>query len=118
MTPMKQAHIFRSSSIEWQPHPRLQGLRIKSLDNSQTYSEASVTLVQVDPGAVIELHSHEKEHETAFILSGQGVLSLPEGEMVLEKGDGVTVPPKTVHGLRNTGKEPMQILAVHIPPMM
>ena len=118
MTLMKHAHVFRSGSIEWQPHPRLQGLRIKSLENSQTYSEASVTLVQVDPGVVIELHSHEQGHETAFVLSGQGVLSLPEGELVLEKGDGVTVPPKTIHGLRNTGQEPMQILAVHIPPMM
>ncbi len=115
---MKQAHFFHSGSIEWQPHPRLPGLKIKSLENSETYSEASVTLVQVDPGAVIEPHLHEQSHETALILAGQGVLSLPEGEVALEKGDGVTVPPKTIHGLRNTGPEPMQILAVHIPPMM
>ena len=115
---MKQAHVFRSTSTEWQPHPRLRGIRVKSLENSQTYSEASVTLVQVDPGVVIELHAHERGYETAFVISGQGVLSLPEGEVPLGPGDGVTVPPQTTHGLRNTGQEPIQILAVHIPPMM
>jgi mannose-6-phosphate isomerase-like protein (cupin superfamily) len=115
---MKTAHIFRSSGIDWQPHPRLRGIRIKSLENSETYSEASVTLVQVDPGVVIGLHSHGEGHETAFVLSGQGVLGLPEGEVVLGPGDGVTVPPKTPHTLRNSGEEPMQILAIHIPPTM
>jgi mannose-6-phosphate isomerase-like protein (cupin superfamily) len=115
---MEKAHVFQSGSMGWQPHPLLRGIHIKSLENSQTYSEASVTLVQVDPGGVIELHSHEQAHETAFVLSGQGVLSLPEGEVALATGDGVTVPPRTTHGLRNTGPLPMQLLAVHIPPMM
>ena len=70
--------------MDWQPHPLLGGLRIKSLENRETYSEASVTLVQVDPGVVIEMHSHEQGHETAFVLSGQGVLNLPEGDVILE----------------------------------
>ncbi len=115
---MKQAHIFRSSSLGWQPHPRLRGIGIKSLENSETYPRASVTLLQVGPGVVIEAHAHEQATEIVFILSGQGILSLPEGEVTLGPGDGVTVPPTTVHALRNVGQEPMQILAVavHIPP--
>ena len=112
------AHIFRSSGIPWQPHPTLAGIRIKSLENSRTLPTASVTLVQVDPAGIIELHVHEESSETAVILSGNGVLSLPDGEVTLGPGDGVTVPPKTLHGLRNAGNEPVQILAVHIPPLM
>ena len=115
---MEQAHLFQSSRIDWQPHPTLKGIRIKSLENSQTFSKASVTLVQVDPGGVIEPHLHEQSHETAFVLSGKSVLTLPEGEVPLGAGDGVTVPPKTLHALRNTGTEPVMILAVHMPPLM
>jgi mannose-6-phosphate isomerase-like protein (cupin superfamily) len=115
---MDRAHIFRSAPIDWQPHPRLAGIRIKSLENSQTHPEASVTLVEVDAGGSIELHAHDRNYETAFLLSGQAVLSLPEGDVALHLGDGVTVPPKTPHALRNPGSEPVRILAVHIPPMM
>jgi hypothetical protein len=68
---VEQAHLFQSSRIDWQPHPTLKGIRVKSLENSQTFSKASVTLVQVDPGGVIEPHLHEEAHETAFVLSVQ-----------------------------------------------
>ena len=115
---MDHAHIFRSGPIAWQPHPKLAGIRIKSLENSQTHPEASVTLVEVAPGGVIELHLHETNFETAYLISGEAVLSLPEGEVALGLGDGVTVPPKTPHALRNTGPEPVRILAMHIPPLM
>jgi quercetin dioxygenase-like cupin family protein len=115
---MKSPHIFHASGTEWQPHPRLRGIRIKSLENSGTFEKASVTLVQIDPGGVIEPHSHEAGYETAYVISGTGILTLPDGDIALGPGDGVTVPPQTVHSLRNTGDEPVEILAVHIPPMM
>ena len=54
-----------------QPHPKLAGIRIKSLINSSTFSQASLTLVEVAPAGVIELHSHENGYEMAFVLSGE-----------------------------------------------
>jgi mannose-6-phosphate isomerase-like protein (cupin superfamily) len=115
---MKAAHLFHAGTTEWQPHPKLRGIRIKSLENSGTFEKASVTLVQIDPGGVIEPHSHESNFETAYVISGNGVLTLPDGDLPLGPGDGVTVPPQTIHSLRNTGHQPIEILAVHIPPMM
>ena len=115
---MTQPFLFDSDAIEWQPHPKLAGIRVKSLINSSTFTQASLTLVEVAPGGVIELHSHENGYEMAFVLKGAGVLSLPDGEVQLRAGLGVNVPPATTHGLRNVGDEPMQILAVHLPPIM
>lgn len=115
---MKPPFLFNAEAIEWQPHPKLAGIRVKSLINSSTFEQASLTLVEVAPGGVIELHSHENGYEMAFVLSGAGVLSLPDGEVPLAAGRGVNVPPATTHSLRNVGDEPMQILAVHLPPIM
>ena len=111
-------HLFQASQLDWEPHPRLCGVRIKSLENSSTFDQASVTLVQLDAGGIIEPHSHENGYETAYVISGRGLLTLPDGDVELGAGDGVTVPPRTVHSLRNTGDQTIEILAVHIPPLM
>jgi mannose-6-phosphate isomerase-like protein (cupin superfamily) len=115
---MNSPHLYHAAMVDWQPHPTLRGIRVKSLENRNTWPEASVTLVQVDPGGVIELHLHEQSFESAYVLSGDGLLHVPDGDVSVKAGDGVTIPPQTIHGLENTGVEPMQILAVHIPPLM
>ena len=115
---MKKPFLFNAAEIDWQPHPKLAGIRVKSLINSSTFKQASLTLVEVAPGGVIELHSHENGYEMALVLSGAGVLSLPNGELPLAAGRGVNVPPATMHAVKNTGDEAMQILAVHLPPIM
>jgi mannose-6-phosphate isomerase-like protein (cupin superfamily) len=115
---MDRPHLYRSATVDWQPHPTLRGIRVKSLENRGTWPEASVTLVEVDAGGVIELHVHQENYESAYVLSGDGLLHVPEGDVTMKAGDGVTIPPRTLHGLENTGSEPMRILAVHIPPLM
>jgi mannose-6-phosphate isomerase-like protein (cupin superfamily) len=96
----------------------LAGVQIKSLENRDTFAEASVTLVGVAPGGVIEFHVHPREHETIFVLTGRALLLLPNEEVLLEATDGGTIPPGTRHGLKNVGEEPVQLLAIHIPPIM
>jgi mannose-6-phosphate isomerase-like protein (cupin superfamily) len=115
---MDRPHLYRSATVDWQPHPTLRGIRVKSLEKRATWPEASVTLVEVDAGGVIELHVHQENYESAYVLSGDGLLHVPEGDVTIKAGDGVTIPPQTLHGLENTGSEPMRILAVHIPPLM
>src|SRR4051794_24926282 len=98
---MDRAHFFHAGEMDWQPHPTIRGIGIKSLENSRTYENASVTLVQVAPGGVIEPHLHDRNFETAYVISGQAVLTLPDGETTLSAGDGVTIPPNTLHSLHN-----------------
>lgn len=115
---MKTPHLFQTDEVEWQPHPTLPGIRLKSLQNRAVSSLASVSLVEVAVGGEIVPHMHQEAHETAYLLEGTAVLTLPSGEEVLKSGDGVTVPPQTVHSLRNTGDGPCRILAVHMPPLL
>jgi mannose-6-phosphate isomerase-like protein (cupin superfamily) len=114
---MDKPHLYRSSLAEWRPHPTLPGIRVQSLESRSTWGEASVMLVEVAPGGVIVEHLHQTNFESAYVLSGQGLLHLPEGDVRIGPGDGVTVPPLTLHGLENNGQEPMRLLAVHIPPL-
>lgn len=115
---MDRPHLYSSNSSPWQPHPTLPGIRVQSLENRGTWPEASVTLVEVAPGGVIVEHLHETNFESAYVLAGVGLLHLPEGDIRIGAGDGVTVPPQTLHALENVGTEPMRLLAVHIPPLM
>ena len=115
---MDRPHLYSSKSASWQPHPTLPGIRVQSLENRSTWPEASVTLVELAPGGMIVEHLHETNFESAYVMAGEGLLHLPEGKVSISVGDGVTVPPKTLHALENVGATPMRLLAVHIPPLM
>ena len=114
---MKEPHLFHSSTVDWQPHPTLPGIQLKSLENSSDSAPASVSLVEVKAGGEIVPHLHEESYETAIILAGSAVLTLPSGDHRLVSGDGVTVPPKTLHSLRNATEGSCLILAYHLPPL-
>ena len=38
---MDRPHLYRSATVDWQPHPTLRGIRVKSLENRATWPEAS-----------------------------------------------------------------------------
>jgi mannose-6-phosphate isomerase-like protein (cupin superfamily) len=111
-------HLFRSADLEWRPHPALPGIQLKALQTRNTAAPASVSLVEVAVGGEIVPHLHEQAFETAYLLDGDAVLTLPSGEHPIASGDGVTVPPGTLHSLRNTGPRPCRILAFHLPPLL
>jgi quercetin dioxygenase-like cupin family protein len=117
MTGMDHPHYFDANAMEWTPHPRFPTILTKALETKATYPAASVMLVQVAVGGVIDTHTHPVETETAFVLSGEGLLKLGEADQVLSAGTGITIPPGISHSLHNTGDVPMQLYAVHIPPV-
>jgi mannose-6-phosphate isomerase-like protein (cupin superfamily) len=114
---MQAAHLFDANKMAWTAHPSFSEIRVKVLETRETHPAASVMLVQVDVGGVIKTHVHEKETETAYVLAGRGTLTLGNDETVLEAGTGVTIPPGLSHSLHNTGDTPMDLIAVHIPPV-
>lgn len=115
---MDKPHLYSANPENWRPHPILPGIRIQSFETSASWPGASVTLVEVAPGGVIVEHQHETNYESAYVLSGKGLLHLPDGDVRIGPGDGVTIPPKTPHALENAGDEPMRLFAVHIPPLV
>ena len=114
---MSEAHVWDSQAIEWTASTQFEGLLIKPLETRATHPCARVTLVQLAVGGSIATHVHEQETETVFVLAGSGVLSAGGREEPVHAGMGATVPPGLAHGLRNSGKSPLQLYAVHtLPP--
>jgi len=113
---MSNAHLFNAGDMPWTEDPRFPGVGFKILESRATHPTTSVVLVRLDPGVVINTHVHPIETETAYVLAGQGTLTHGDQETRLAPGMGVTVPPGLPHSLRNTGSEPLQLIAMHSPP--
>jgi len=67
--------------------------------------------IEIKPGGIIPLHTHEEEHEI-FVLQGQAKM-LGDGDQLAKKDDAVFVPPNIPHGYDNTkGTEPFRFICV------
>lgn len=75
-----------------------------------------VSLCAMGPGDEIRRHSHDYE-EAYYVLRGTGTMTLEGvGEIHLEPGLSVYVPPGRVHGQVADGGEPLHILCSLSPP--
>jgi mannose-6-phosphate isomerase-like protein (cupin superfamily) len=121
---MGQVHLFNINTIDWTDHPRFAGLQIKGLEGRDTHPHLSFMLVRVATGGVIPRHVHEQETETVYVVSGRGELRLGVEEngrfgeaVVMQPGSGASVPPGLYHSVQNTSDAPLEILAIHSPPV-
>lgn len=114
---MLSAHVFDANAMEWMAHSLFPHIQTKVFETRASHPWASVMLVRIAPGQVIETHVHEKETETAYFLAGEGLLSHGDAETTVHPGMGVSVPPGLPHSIRSLGEAPLEILAVHMPPI-
>jgi oxalate decarboxylase/phosphoglucose isomerase-like protein (cupin superfamily) len=79
---------------------------------------AGVTFGEVvlQPGRGHDRHNHPESEEILYVLSGEGQQMLDDGEPFhVKPGDTIYVPTGVFHSTRNTGWEPMRLLAVYNP---
>lgn len=112
-------HVFDLNSQDWVWHDRFPAILVKVLEDRASHPQLSLMLVEVAVGGTIETHRHELETETAVVMAGQGLLTWgdEQHEAPLVLGGGITIRPRTPHGLRNVGDVPLQLLAIHSPPV-
>lgn len=67
------------------------------------------------PGAASEPHAHQRSRQFFYVLAGTAAVSLGKRELVLQAGDGLEVPPRTGHQVRNTGEQDLEMLVVSAP---
>ena len=67
------------------------------------------------PGDRVLLHTHPVE-EAIMILSGQGEASMDADEVAITAGMSLFFPPGCIHGFRNTGNTPMQVVIIFPVP--
>jgi mannose-6-phosphate isomerase-like protein (cupin superfamily) len=80
-------------------------------------SQVTITHVTMEPGSVSERHAHERSEQIWIVERGEGILLLAnEQTELLRGGDIVRTPAAEIHGVINSGKEPLVYLAVTTPP--
>lgn len=77
-------------------------------------TDLTVTWVEVEPGAAQDRHAHDPE-QVYVVLAGEGTIHVGGDERAVEAGDLVHVPSDTLHGLENTGDEPLEYVSAATP---
>ena len=74
----------------------------------------AITLVEMEPGGVQHIHSHEPE-QMYYILEGSGVMTVNDERRQVAAGDCIYYPPFAKHGLENTGGTVLRYLSAASP---
>jgi oxalate decarboxylase/phosphoglucose isomerase-like protein (cupin superfamily) len=68
------------------------------------------------PGRGHDRHNHPESEEILYVLSGEGEQMLDDGgPFQVKPGDTIYVPTGVFHSTRNSGWEPMRLLAFYNP---
>lgn len=82
--------------------------------SGETGARVTVRMVEIPVAASGEPprgpHLHDGFEECIYVLSGRGITWSESGELPLEPGALVLVPPGERHMTRNTGREPLRLL--------
>jgi len=94
-----KALSFLAASHEDPKHP---GAIKKVLFDSSTLPSGKVQMVnwaRVPAAKGFQSHYHEDMHEVFIIVSGRGEMTVNSESVVLESGDAILVPPRTLHSM-------------------
>ncbi|MGH2345409.1 MAG: cupin domain-containing protein [Chloroflexota bacterium] len=68
------------------------------------------------PGLGHDRHNHPESEEILYVLSGEGLQMIDDGEpFAISAGDAIYVPTAIYHSTLNTGWAPLRLLAVYNP---
>lgn len=109
--------VIHHQQIPWAPHPRYPNVFFKKIVGGNENPAMGVGMVMVPPGGVIGIHTHPREVETIYILSGQGILTLAQVETPFGEGCWTAIPAGMEHGLRNETGEPLLLITLFTPPI-
>lgn len=115
---MEEKFVVRAGEVEeqagrfshpWNPRSELYGTRLSSLVG---FSRVGVSRVRVPPGKEsFVYHSHYREEEWIYVLSGRGVAEVDGEEIEVTVGDFLGFPaPQVPHHLRNPFDEDLVYL--------
>lgn len=111
-----EPNVVDCASLPWAAHKVFPEVYVQTLLDGQTGVDLEVKSIRIAPGAEIGVHTHEDSAETFYILSGEGLLCTKDGVKPCHAGVCVNAKPGTVHGVKNTGKGDLRLLAVFTPP--
>ena len=117
MKSILQASILGAVLVATAALPQGSGIQrtiVERSDVSVPGREAVIAHVEIAPGAAAGRHTHPGE-EISYVEEGTGEL-LIDGKpaRALKAGDGLVVPAGAVHDARNTGTQPLKVVAIYL----
>ena len=91
--------------------------RSDKMGKSTIYQSARllVGLNAFEPGQSHALHAHVGMDKMYYVLDGDGIFLLEGRELPMQAGDLLVAPDGVPHGVKNTGKGRLLLLAVLAP---
>ena len=102
-------HLAKLDDLE--PFTTLDGSTIREIAGP-AWTPAQAT---VPAGGCTVAHYHRVTEELYFFTAGTGRMTLGDDERDVVAGDCVVIPPGAVHGLVNTGDDPLVLLCCCAP---
>lgn len=96
------------------PYERI--LKVLISPDLQGVKHIAVGMTLLPPGQSSSSHTHDKEEETWYILSGRGEVVVDGRREAVTADTVITVVPGQEHQLVNTGDETMKVLWIYTPP--
>jgi len=100
------------------PHSAFKGVSLKHLVRGEmTGGQISCHLVRVEPGCVLDTHTHPAQIEIHEVIYGDGVCELSGDKFDYKPGVVGVIPSGAVHRIV-AGKEGLYILAKFTPSLL
>ncbi|WP_103068174.1 cupin domain-containing protein [Aquimarina sediminis] len=93
-----------------QPDQEYENLLVKKIYSDK---HTSTFIVWLKKG--IKAHKHLKHTEQVFVLEGKASLILDNKKIIVQKGDWITIPEKTVHAVKVLSEIPMKVISIQSP---
>ncbi len=89
-------------------------IRVYTPDKTPTTGTDSLLTAELEflPGKQLQPPYRHADEEVQYVISGRGTWHLNGQDIPLEKGDLMYAKPGDLHGIANTGTEPLRFLVV------
>lgn len=77
--------------------------------------DMSVIQELVPAGGMEVMHHHTKARQFFYILEGQGAMTFDDQTILLEKGQGIEIPPQVKHQFKNLSNANVHFLVISVP---
>jgi len=77
--------------------------------------DMSVIQERVPAGSGEVMHYHERARQFFYILEGEGTMSFEDHEIILQKEQGLEIPPSVKHRFKNNSQVDVHFLVISVP---
>ncbi|WP_074406282.1 MULTISPECIES: cupin domain-containing protein [Aquimarina] len=100
----------KSPILDFEPDQDYDNILVKKV-YSDTHTSTFVIWIKKN----VKPHKHIKHTEQVLVLEGKASVQLNDKEIIVQKGDWVTIPQQTIHAVKVLSKIPLKVISVQTP---